>query len=154
MDAILSWVKNGLLFTVMASIVLLLTPNKSYMKHISLVIGLLFILVMVHPIMELFHLDSKTYASYIEKFLMLEGTQDSFSEEHINMYEESVNIQLFAAFNENGYDIEKVTVEVDEEGNVSEVHISFNGEVTDIEHIEAYLKRLFGQEVSIYYENT
>ena len=50
---LLNWVKSGLLFGVMASVILMLCPNKSYMKHIGMVIGLLFILVMLHPLMEL-----------------------------------------------------------------------------------------------------
>lgn len=153
MEAILSWVKSGLLFAVLASVILLLSPNKSYMKHISLVVGLLFILVMMHPVMEFFHLDSKTYVSYIENYLMLEATQDKMSEQHIDMYEESVNIQLMAVLSENGYAVDSVEVAVDKEGKVVEVHVFFIYEVTGLEQLEGYLKELFGQEVDIYYES-
>ena len=153
MEMIFSWVKSGLLFGIFASVILMLSPNKSYMKHISLVVGMLFILVMIHPVMELLNLDGRTYASYIENLLMHENTQDEMTQEHIALYEESVNIQLMAALKENGYDVKEVFVDADEMGNVSEVHISFNGAVTGLENIELYLINLFGQEVDIYYEN-
>lgn len=152
MEAILSWVKNGLVFAVFASVILMLCPSKSYMKHISLVVGLLFILVMLHPLMELFQLDSRTYLSYIEHFLMLEESQTGVSKEHMDLYMESIELQLMAKFKEHGYGIHEVKVLSDTEGNVEEVHISFLAEVHGLEYIEAYLKDLFGQEVSIYYE--
>ena len=66
MEQILTWVKNGLLFGVISSLILLLSPNKSYEKHMNLVVGLLFILVMIHPIISFFDLDSKTYVSFIQ----------------------------------------------------------------------------------------
>lgn len=152
MNAILEWVKSGLIFAVFASIILMLSPNKTYMKHISLVVGLLYILVMVHPVMEYFGLDSKTYASYIEHFLMLEETEDGISEEHMELYLESVKLQVLATLNENGYGVENVYMVADTEGSIEEVHISFIAEVAGIERIEEYLKSLFGQEVKIYYE--
>lgn len=153
MEIILSWVKSGLLFAVIASVILLLPPNKSYIKHISLVVGLLFILVMVHPIMEIFHLDAKAYVSYIENLLMLEKTQEGISKEQVEMYEESVSIQLLAVFRDNGYPIDEVQVRADLSGNVAEVHMKLSGAISQLESIEAYLRNVFGSEVKIYYEN-
>ena len=152
MEAILSWVKSGLLFAVLASVILLLCPNRTYVKHVSLVVGLLFILVMIHPVMEAFHLDDKTYISYIENLLLLEGTQAEISGEQIAMYEESVVLQLTATLNENGYPVEEVKIEADTTGNIEEVRLSFGGEVGSIESLESYIKNLFGTEVDIHYE--
>lgn len=152
MNAILEWVKSGLIFAVFASVILMLSPNKTYMKHISLVVGLLFILVMVHPVMEFFGLDSKAYASYIEHFLLLEEIETGVSEEHMELYLESVELQVLATLNENGYGVGDVHMVADSEGNVDEVHISFTAEVAGLDRIEEYLKSLFGQEVKIYYE--
>lgn len=153
METILSWVKSGVLFGILSSVILMLSPNKTYMKHISLIVGMLFILVMIHPLMELFQLDGKTYVSYIENFLKLEGTQEEMKDKDIELYEESVNIQLMAALNENGYNVKEISVDADAQGNVLEVHLTFRGEVTGLEYIELYLQNIFGQEVDIYYEN-
>ena len=63
MQQIFEWVKSGLLFGIFSSIIILLSPNKSYEKHINLVVGLLFILVMIHPVMAFFNIDGETYYS-------------------------------------------------------------------------------------------
>lgn len=152
MNAILEWVKSGLIFAIFASVILMLSPNKTYMKHISLVVGLLFILVMVHPVMEVFGLDGKAYVTYIEQFLMLEESETGISDEHMDLYLQSVELQVLAALKENGYGVGEVHMVADTEGNVEEVHISFTAEVAGLEMIEEYLKNLFGQEVKIYYE--
>lgn len=152
MEAVFSWVKSGLIFAVFASVILMLCPSKTYMKHISLVVGLLFILVMLHPIMDFFQLDSATYLSYIEHFLMIEESEAGVTKEHMDLYVESIELQLLAEFNEQGYPVRDVDATADTEGTVEEVHISFSAEVVGIEYIDAYLKDLFGQEVLIYYE--
>lgn len=69
MEGILDWVRSGLLFGIVSSVILMLCPNKSYAKHIGLVVGLLFILVMLHPVMEWMEIDEQTYVSYIKDFL-------------------------------------------------------------------------------------
>ncbi len=153
MDVILSWVKSGLLFAIFASVILMLSPNKSYMKHISLVVGLLFVLVMIHPIMEFLQLDEKTYLSYIENLLLLEQTEDSISESQLALYEESVGIQLAAVLKENGYPVEQVTVTTGHSGVIENVRITFLGKVQDMDALETYLKNVFGEEVTILYEN-
>ncbi len=152
MELILDWVKNGLLFLVLASVILMLSPNKSYMKHISLVVGLLFILVMVHPLMDFFDLDEKAYISYLENFLLLEGTETEISDRNIEMYTESVGLQLKAALRENGYSMQDVYVELNEEGMVFAVHLVLENSATGLDRVDDYLRSLFGQEVEIYYE--
>ncbi len=152
MEIIMTWVKSGLLFTIIASVIMMLCPNKSYIKHISLVVGLLFILVMMHPVMDILNLDRTTYISYIENFLLLEGTQEELSDNHIALYEESVALQLTAALNEHGYDVKEIAVDVLDDGTVCEVCVSFAGEVDNLEQLEQYMYDLFGQEVNVVYE--
>lgn len=151
MEGIMSWIKSGLLFTILASVILMLCPNKTYMKHISLIVGLLFILVMIHPVMHLLDLDSKVYVSYLENFLKLEGTQDSISENHIAMYEESVALQLTASLEECGYKVEEIRVKAENDGSVCEIRLSFTESIENLEQVETYLYRLFGKEVKIIY---
>ncbi|MCM1157038.1 MAG: stage III sporulation protein AF [Bacteroidales bacterium] len=152
MEEILAWVRSGLLFGIVASLVMMLSPNKAYQKHISLVVGLLFILVMVHPIMELFDLDSSTYLSYIRNFLMLETRQEEMSEENILLYEESVNAQLKTVLQEGGYPVENVSVRAEEDGRITEICLVFNKEVDELERLEHNLINLFGEDVRIRYE--
>lgn len=152
MEVVLSWVKSGLLFGVFASVILMLSPNKSYMKHIGMVVGLLFILVMLHPVMELFHLDSSTYADYIKNFLMMEEEDDSISDSNLELYEESVKTQLMAVFKENGYPVEVISVSATSEGKIFKVKLAVTEGIQEIESLERYLKNLFGEDVKICYE--
>lgn len=152
MEVVLSWVKSGLLFGVFASVILMLSPNKSYMKHIGMVVGLLFILVMLHPVMELFHLDSSTYADYIKNFLMMEEEDDSISDSNLKLYEESVKTQLMAVFKENGYPVEVISVSATSEGKIFKVKLAVTEGIQEIESLERYLKNLFGEDVKICYE--
>ena len=151
MEWVLSWVKSGLLFGVFASVILMLCPNKAYQKHIGLVVGLLFMLVMMHPLMEIFQVDGSTYVSYIQNFLMMEAGSDRVTDSDLELYEESVNIQLTANLIEGGYPVKKIEVAADTGGNIEEVTILFEGEVERLNLLEKYLKELFGEEVVISY---
>lgn len=153
MEAILSWVKSGLLFGIFASVILMICPNKSYMKHIGMVVGLLFIMVMIHPLMELFQIDSSTYADYIKNFLIIDTDNNEISDSNLELYEESVKTQLKAVLEENGYAFEEVSVDADKEGNVVKVELSVGENVGNIEPVEKYLKSLFGEDVKICYES-
>ena len=152
MEVILSWVKSGLLFGVFASVILMLSPNKSYMKHIGMVVGLLYILVMLHPLMELFNLDGSTYANYIKNFLMLATENNQISDSNLQFYEESVETQLMAVLKEYGYPVESVSISSDQEGKILKVRLIVGGEIREIESLERYLKKLFGEDVKICYE--
>lgn len=152
MEWVLSWVKSGLLFGVFGSVILMLCPNKSYQKHIGLVVGLLFILVMLHPLMEVFEVDGSTYVSYIQNFLMLETGSDRITDSDLELYEESLNIQLMANLTEGGYPVKKIATKADTAGHIGRVTIQFHGEVESLDVLERYLKDLFGEEVVISYE--
>ncbi len=153
MEFVLSWVKSGLLFGILSSVVLMLSPNKSYMKHIGMIVGLLFILVMIHPIMELFHLEGSTYASYVRNFLMMETENDGVSEADLELYEESINMQLMAVLKEYAYPVKRVMVKAGEDGKIVSVFVVFDSSVVQLESLETYIKNLFGEEVRIRYEN-
>lgn len=149
---LIGWVKSGLLFGIFASVILMLCPNKSYMKHISMVVGLLFILVMLHPVMELCSVDATTYASYIRNFLMLETEDTEFSRENKQLYELSLAAQLEAVFVEKGYPVTGICVETDQNGSVEEIRLSFGQGQFDLRNVENYLHRLLGEDVRITYE--
>ena len=85
MEQILSWVRSGLLFGIVSSVILMLCPNKSYARHIGLVVGLLFILVMIHPVMELLQIDEDTYITYIRDFFAV-TEPGMVSEQNLQLY--------------------------------------------------------------------
>ncbi len=151
MEWILDWVRSGLLFGIVSSVILMLCPNKSYAKHIGLVVGLLFILVMLHPVMELMEIDEQTYISYIRDFFAV-SKSEQISDQSIQLYGESIAMQIKTVLENGGYSIDALSVEVLEDGSVSRVHITFGDTTGDISIVEQYLHEIFGQEVVIQYE--
>ncbi len=152
METIFEWVRSGLLFTIISSIMILLCPNKTYIKHISLVLGLLFILVMTRPLMSIAQLDEKTYLSYIEKYLKLDGGEE-LSANTISLYEDAVALQLKALLIDSGYAILDIQVTVRDDTTVEKVWICFSGQATQLEYLETYMHQTFGEEVKIVYED-
>jgi stage III sporulation protein AF len=149
---LLEWVKSGLIFGVFASVILMLAPNKSYMKHINFVVGLLFVLVMLHPITVFMEMDEDAYLSYIQNLLKVEESETAFTPNDIKLYESSLEAQLKAVFLEKGYEVKNVEVQTDSEGNVQEVVLSMGEEVVKLENVEEYLHKLLGEDVRITYE--
>lgn len=152
MYQIFAWVKSGLLFGILASVILMLSPNKAYEKHISMVVGMLFVLVMMHPVLELFNLDRDIYTSYIKNFFLIETVENEISKDTLECYEESVAYQLAGILQESGYDIKKVSVDVNEEGKVEKVTLVLAGEIKGVEKLELYIRNLFGEDVKFSYE--
>ncbi|MCR5700915.1 MAG: stage III sporulation protein AF [Lachnospiraceae bacterium] len=152
MEELFSWIRSGLLFAVFSSTILLLSPNKSYEKHISLVVGLLFILVMFHPVMTILDIDEKTYVDYIRNYLSLEQSGDTLSAGGCRLYEESVKTQLEGILKEAGYKVKSLQVHSDESGTIYKIEISFEDEVYALDDLETYLYNSFGKGVLIVYE--
>jgi stage III sporulation protein AF len=149
---LLEWVKSGLIFGVFASVILMLAPNKSYMKHINMVVGLLFVLVMLHPITVFLEMDQDTYLSYIQNLLKVEESEAAFSKNDRRLYETSLETQLKALFLEKGYEVENVEVTTDSTGEVQEVVLSMGSQIAELGNVEEYLHRLLGEDVRIIYE--
>lgn len=152
MENILGWVKSGLLFGVFSSVILMLSPNKSYEKHISLVVGMLFIMVMIHPVSELLGKDGSTYISYIRNYIAASENGDALTDKERELYEESVGLQLESVLIEAGYPVKRVRLYAGETGDIEEVYISFSGETSGLEKLEMYLDELFEGEVKLVYE--
>ena len=152
MQQVYEWVKSGLLFGIFSSVIILLCPNKSYEKHINLVVGLLFILVMIHPVMAFLNIDGQTYISYIQNYITAFEGGDELSDSERSLYGESVKLLLESKLVSMGYPVKDISVSVDQKGVVSGVTISFNGEVSGIMKLDDYIKGIFGYEVDITYE--
>lgn len=153
MDAVFDWVKSGLIFGVVGSVLIALSPNKSYEKYISFVVGLLFILVMIHPVMVLFSADSEVFLRSVENYIMFESCRDRLSSNDKALYEDALGMQLKAVFTDAGCELDRVEVFMDDGGTVYEVRLVVAGDMLKLSQIETYLHRIFGEEVVISYEN-
>lgn len=151
MEQILSWVRSGLLFGIVSSVILMLCPNKSYARHIGLVVGLLFILVMIHPVMELLQIDEDTYITYIRDFFAV-TEPGMVSEQNLQLYGKSLAMQVKEALTESGYVIEGIDVDVNEDGSVSRIILILGDTTGNISVLEQYLHEIFGEEAVIQYE--
>ena len=151
MEQILSWVRSGLLFGIVSSVILMLCPNKSYARHIGLVVGLLFILVMIHPVMELLQIDEDTYITYIRDFFAV-TEPGMVSEQNLQLYGKSLAMQVKETLTESGYVIEGIDVDVNEDGSVSRVILILGDTTGNISVLEQYLHEIFGEEAVIQYE--
>ncbi len=152
MNLILSWVKSGLLFGIFASVILMLCPNQTYQKYISLVIGFVFILVMMHPISYLLHVDNLTYTSFLQNYIRIEYDENTLSDTEQTLYKETVRIQLEAGLQDGGYPVKNIDLDADMNGKIRNVTLHFSSEIKETEVLERYLKNLFGEDVSINYE--
>lgn len=152
MESVLDFVKNGLLFGIFGSVILMLAPNKSYQKHISFVVGLLFILVMIHPVMTFFSMDEETYRSTFEHFFDMEYYGEKQYGKDMELYQKTLQLQLKAVLMDAGYNLKDIEINIDDSGNVYEVHIRFDEPADDVQGIEQYMKETFGEEVVVCYE--
>lgn len=152
MDVIMNWIKSGLLFGIIGSVLIMLSPNKSYEKYISFVVGLLFILVMIHPIMVFFSVDSDTFLRSVENYLIFENCTQGLSENDKALYEDALGMQLKAVFTDAGCELEDVKVKMDDAGTVYEVDLIVTGNMVTPSRIEDYIHHLFGEEVILCYE--
>ena len=152
MEQIMEWVKSGLFFGILSSMIILLCPNKSYEKHMNLVVGLLFILVMIHPLMSFLNIDGQTYISYIQNYIMASENGGKLSDEERELYGTSLGVQLKEMIARAGYPVDSVEVTVDETGQVIGVNISFYKEISDVFAVSEYLRNVFGEEIYITYD--
>ena len=153
MEEIFSWIKSGLLFGLFSSVILLLCPNKVYQKHIGMVTGLLFLLIMLRPLISFLSLEDQMYIDYIQNFLMLEVQEEEMTESEQELYEESIILQLKAVLQEKGYPIEEIEVSLDDKGKIEKITFMITEQITGLNELEYYLKEMFGEEIIVCYES-
>lgn len=61
---LMSWIKSIIVFAVFASFVRYLLPDGKYMKYVQNTLGLIMILVVINPVVELFNLEDKLKFDY------------------------------------------------------------------------------------------
>lgn len=152
MNTVIGWVKSILLFGIFSSVLLNLSPNKSYEKHISIAVGMIFILLIINPVTKFRINDSDAYMSYIKNYIIADKSRQQISDGARSLYEDSIRIQLEEAFYEAGYPVKRVKVFANDEGEVYKLSISFRGEVSNLAAVEAYVNSIFENGVLIEYE--
>lgn len=152
MTEILAWVKSALLFGIFSSIILMLSPDKSYEKHISLTVGMIFILLIIHPAMKYMNLDESTYVSYIRNYILSEGYGSQVTENEKTLYADSIRIQLETALIEAGYPVRNIRIFVGDDGGIYKLAVRFGDSVSELEYFENYIRNVFGDDVEVVYE--
>lgn len=152
MEFVLDWVKSGLVFGIFGSVILLISPNKSYMKHIGLVVGLIFMLVMIHPILNFLNLDESTYISCLKNLFLLEDYKNDIKNSHNELYQESIEIEIHIALEQSRIIADEVEMVIGDEGILKSIYIVLDEESENMQEFENYLKNLYGEEVIVQYE--
>jgi len=149
----IEWVRRGLLFCLFSSIIMMICPDKKYYKHLSMIMGLMFILVMIRPFSVLMHTNSQSYIDYLKHLLLFEGTTVEMKYEYREEYESVIESQIELLMKEKGFDISSVNVAINHKGEMEMILLhSANCTVEDINNMENLLKTIYGEDVIIGYE--
>ncbi|NLK27559.1 MAG: stage III sporulation protein AF [Clostridiales bacterium] len=57
MDKIYDWIRSIVIYMIMNTIIMNLLGNSSYKKYISVISGMILVLIVISPLLELLHLD-------------------------------------------------------------------------------------------------
>ena len=72
MEWIYEWVKTISFYYIFASIVMHALPDTKYQQYVRFFLGILLIVVMINPLMELFQLTETLDEQYLQEMLELE----------------------------------------------------------------------------------
>ncbi|MFT9493650.1 stage III sporulation protein AF [Anaerosolibacter sp.] len=134
-----TWTLNIVMVVIFISFVELLLPSSSMKKYIKMVVGLLVILVILNPIIELLYGDINVQDEIFKSTVMIErealskdaaGFQKSRNQQMIAMYKEKISQHLRDKI---GYEydvrLENARIEIEEDtenkdfGKIKEIHL-------------------------------
>ncbi|MDF2546472.1 MAG: spoIIIAF [Anaerosolibacter sp.] len=134
-----TWTLNIVMVVIFISFVELLLPSSSMKKYIKMVVGLLVILVILNPIIELLYGDINVQDEIFKSTVMIErealskdaaGFQKSRNQQMIAMYKEKISEHLRDKI---GYEydvrLENARIEIEEDtenkdfGKIKEIHL-------------------------------
>jgi len=75
MGEVYSWVKNIIIFLVLTTIVTNLLGKSNYKKYIKLITGIILVILVISPLLKLFHLDD-TLDFYFSENVLFAETED------------------------------------------------------------------------------
>ena len=125
---LIDWIKSIIIFVIFASFVRYLLPDGAYLKYIQNTIGLVMILVVINPLMELFDLSESLQSYYFDEM----SSDGAYAED--DMYLTELMEELVEEYISGSYGEEAdVTVSLND-GDVSSVDIAFpDGGTPDID---------------------
>ena len=83
--AVKTWICSILLFSIFLSVFLQLLPGKQYVKYVRFFAGLIWILVVMQPVLQLFHLENPVNA---QAFAQLKKEADmKVPRRHVELYD-------------------------------------------------------------------
>lgn len=100
MDAILDWVKPIIYFSIFITILMQILPGDKYKKYIRFFAGLLMIVLVMNPILNLFRQDDISAQIFSEEFFQdqedavgieIEELEESANEYYEKIIEESMS---------------------------------------------------------------
>lgn len=148
----LQWIKGCLLFSIFSSVILMLCPNKSYYKHISLVVGLLFVLVMIRPLANWNGKNISYYTDYVRRVIFSEQMNRDVEKEYMKSYSDYLKKQIERYLKEKDYQIQVRRIGIDENGMLRKLVVHVDLEGKSLADAENALIQIAGQDVDIIYE--
>ena len=145
MEQIYGWIKNIVIYMLLNTIIMNLLGNKSYKKYASIVSGMILVLIVISPVMQLMQLDDKLdyYLKFndfnvdtIEFRSKLSAAEEEQRADIFGKYEDKITEQIKELLINEGIYPENIEIKTDRDASSS----SF-GKITDI-----YIVAKAGQE--------
>lgn len=122
MEFLTGWVANIILFILLATILDMLLPNSNLQKYVKMVVGLLLLVIILNPILNLFNYD-------VEEIIAAAAPFASSKEKNIENLIEMKKKEIQAS--SRAYILEQTAVQMKEEVE-DEVKNKFNLEVSHL----------------------
>src|SRR5699024_2732758 len=107
MDAIMDWIKQIVMFILLASIIDLMIPHSKFSKYVRLVIGFIFILIFMNPLFKLFGTDLTSQINQITDKIY-ESASDDKMKKSVQLKKSEIQSQ------QEAYVLEKMDVQLKE----------------------------------------
>ncbi len=139
MNILYGWVKNIVAFYILMTAVLHLLPKSSYQKYVRFFGGLLLVVLLLTPILQLFKkqdtlLDHVSYESFRQQMdtiqLDTQGLEQHQRELYQKEYGKAIGGDITLMAEEEGLTVQKIQVELTEDYEIATVtmHVSLTGQ--------------------------
>ena len=141
MNFITGWAAAIIGVVILASFAELILPKGDMKKYADLIMGLIVMIVLIRPMMQLENIDILKQEFNFD-IQMIDTIEETQNEQVREMFEQRVSKDMERALKEDFYEM-YVTVEVDDNMNISCVWV-LGAKEKDAQSIIAVLKRQYG----------
>ena len=168
MNVLYDWVKNIVCFTLVGTVLFNILPEKSYVKHVRLATGLIFIFIMLSPIINLLNMDTEIYMRYIKEELEMNQKtyDDDYQEKIMELYQTNMSKTIEKVLEQEGYagyatdlacdekgEVQTITLKKGkkEKGAIEDISVMVIAEESDIHQkkITELLYQTFGENIAV-----